>query len=150
MSGEPQFEPGDAASPFPTPLASDPHILAAQLAAVTWHPRHPPNPLAVIDMLLSARVLDRPVRAAILHLLADTADVSVQPAVLDRAGRTGVAVHAHDRDTRYTLIFDPATGHLLAAAQQRTAPDESLDIPAGFVTLYTLVLDVRWRTDFHE
>ena len=59
----------------------------------------------------------------------------------DRAGRTGVAVTVDDRrhDTRFLLVFDRATGQLLAMETQTVSEPVRL-------SAYTLFLDTD-RTD---
>jgi len=83
----------------------------------------------------------RPARALILRTLADLPGLLWRGKVTDRAGRTGVAVTVDDRrhDTRFLLVFDRATGQLLAMETQTVSEPVRL-------SAYTLFLDTD-RTD---
>ncbi len=59
--------------------------------------------------------LSRANRAMVLDILADEKGFRWRGEVTDRAGREGVAITGDERDGRSVLIFDPATGALLAS-----------------------------------
>jgi hypothetical protein len=110
---------GELAGAVAAPLATEPAPLTEQM--FTIHPRRlgATAILRAVDAIYSWHCPRRAVRSAILHVLADTAGLTVEPGVTDRAGRTGTAVH-HTRDgTTDTLILDPTTGMLLAYEQTR-------------------------------
>ncbi|MEV6925564.1 CU044_5270 family protein [Dactylosporangium sp. NPDC051485] len=74
--------------------------------------------------------LRRPVRAAMLQLLADIPGLLVRQPVTDRAGRPGIDVilpylAEQSTPTEHTLTFDPATGVLLASSYRLTGPSAS-------------------------
>ncbi|MFY1634254.1 CU044_5270 family protein [Solwaraspora sp. WMMB335] len=69
-----------------------------------------------VNDIYSLYLVPRSVRSQILRILADTPGLHWRGEVVDRAGRTGVAVTADDteRNVQHLLIFDPVTGELLA------------------------------------
>ena len=133
------------------PIPTDPVLLARVLAAVD--PTRTGSEATIIDVqdLFSARYVSPPARAAILRVLAAVPGLVCHDQVTDRLGRTGIAVslNTETRDApalRHSLIFDPATGQLLAYEQRLTAREPDFRVPAGKIYLYHLFIDNR-RTD---
>ncbi len=138
---------GELGSPIRLPLATDPATLALQLAAVDPMPDGPQSMLRAVDMLYTGHHVPLPVRAAALQVLGDMDGLSYQQTAADRLGRTGFAVSLNSRNIRYTLVFDPATGYLLASEQRLIGPHDFLHVPTGLVTYYTLFLDQGRRAE---
>ncbi|MFV2022896.1 CU044_5270 family protein [Micromonospora sp. LOL_023] len=69
-----------------------------------------------VNDIYSLYVVPRSVRSQILRVLAGTPSLHWRGEVVDRAGRTGVAVTTDDTEhnVQLLLIFDPVTGELLA------------------------------------
>jgi hypothetical protein len=103
-----------------------------------------------VEELYRHYVVPRPVRAAILEILADAPDLEWRGEVTDRAGRAGVAVTQDDEAGQDLLVFDPQTGELLAREYldlrpDDLAPDTEPQDPA--VAYYGLFLETGWTTD---
>jgi hypothetical protein len=143
------YPAGNLSSPIRGPLATDPAALARQLA-VDPLPPGPQWPLLAIDEVYTAHYLSAPVRAAALRVLADVPGLGYHPSATDRLGRPGIAVSLDNRNIRYSLIFDAATGQLLASEQRLIAPHEHLSVPAGLVTYYTLFVDQGRRANLSQ
>ncbi|GAA4462636.1 hypothetical protein [Phytohabitans houttuyneae] len=134
-----RYPAGHQRSIIAGPPAADPDQLARQLAFDPL-PDGPPATLRAVDELFTSFYVDLPVRKAALRVLADVNPISYRPGVTDRLGRTGVAVtHTSNRVT-HALLFDPATGLLLASEQRSVGAHEYLDVPPGLVRTYTLFL----------
>ena len=131
---------GHMGSPIAGPLATDPAGLARQLE-FDLMPDGPADTLTAVDMLYSTHHPTRPVRAAVLRVLAGVPGLAYHPVAGDRLGRRGIAISLDRRNVRYSLIIDPSTGDLLAAEQRLTGPHDFLPVPAGHVVYYTLLLD---------
>lgn len=110
-------------------------------------PDAPDTTLSAVAHLYLTQYLNRAARAAVLRLLAQTPALTWHPRLVDRMGRRGVGVSADLRTgRRRTLIFDPATGQLLASQTVKARPDNELRaLPIGHVTFYTLLGEVGRR-----
>jgi hypothetical protein len=109
------YEPGKVSVVVDSPSAQAP-LLAFQLA--DRHPlkEGPRGVLRAVADLYRSHHLDPAQRAAALQVLADTDGVDYRGTVVDRSGRSGVAVSV-DSDggtTRDVAIFDPGAGRLLS------------------------------------
>jgi hypothetical protein len=124
--------------PFDGPLSSDPDALRRQILHEPLPPGAVPDIFGQVSELFSNRYVRQATRRGVLLMLAHQASVTVQPAVADRLGRTGIAVTWTYRPpmpftVTKTLIFDPRTGQLLAShSQNHPLPDT----PPGAVTEY--------------
>ncbi|MDQ7910199.1 hypothetical protein RB614_37460 [Phytohabitans sp. ZYX-F-186] len=132
---------GNRRSPITVPLASDSAGLAAQLAAVDPMPDGPQAMVRAVDELYASHYVDLPVRRAVFQVLADVAGLSFSSGVADRLGRTGDAVVYTAAGVEYLLVFDPATGRLLASQQRSTGGHEYLPAPPGLVRYYILYVE---------
>ncbi|WP_157410750.1 hypothetical protein [Actinoplanes rectilineatus] len=145
------------AAPWDGPLSSDPGAVRRQLLGP------PPNDgidlFGQISELFAARVVPLPTRRGVLRLLTAHPHTVVREGTFDPSGRIGITVTtavttpAPPPYASYsrTLVFDPATGDLLAAGS--TDPDAGVAQPAvapwqrpGFRT-YTQYLDRRRTND---
>lgn len=109
------YEPGKVSVVVDAPSAQAP-LLAFQLA--DRHPlkEGPRGVLRAVADLYRSHHLDPAQRAAALQVLADTDGVDYRGTVVDRSGRSGVAVSV-DSDggaTRDVAVFDPGAGRLLS------------------------------------
>lgn len=109
------YEPGKVSVVVDAPSAQAP-LLAFQLA--DRHPlkEGPRGVLRAVADLYRSHHLDPAQRAAALQVLADTDGIDYRGTVVDRSGRSGVAVSV-DSDggaTRDVAIFDPGAGRLLS------------------------------------
>ncbi len=145
-----RYRAGNLSSPITGPLAVDAAALARQL---TYDPvpDGPQATLRAVDELYTNRYVTRATRAAVLDVLAPIAGLRYQPDATDRLGRHGFAVsldaHTDTGPLRFSLIFDPATGQLLASSQQLIGPATYLAVSPGLCTYYTLFLDQGHRPD---
>ncbi|GAA4731209.1 hypothetical protein [Phytohabitans rumicis] len=145
------------AGPWDGPLSSDPDAVRRQLLGP------PPNSgidlFGQIAQLYGARIVPLETRRGILRMLARQPNITVHQDVSDQNGRTGIAVVTTlsspvppNTTLRKTLIFDPATGNLLASSTTNTAaagtpsPDAAPWQRTGFLS-YTLFLDRAHTTD---
>lgn len=97
--------------------------------------------VAVQDLARSWR-LDGSQRAAVLQVLAAAPDIELLGTTRDRQGRAGTAFSV-DSDMsglpmRYVMVFDEATGELLAGETQLTTEAGHLDVPAPSVVSYSV------------
>lgn len=94
-----------------------------------------------LEVIYTYHVVPLATRAAILTVLADLPGWSWRGEVTDRAGRDGVAVTFTDteRNEEQLLIFDPATGGLLA--------HERVKLDGSRVDYYTLILETDRRAE---
>jgi hypothetical protein len=132
----------------PQALSGDPAALRAQLAQS--HPDYGTFEwFAAVNDVWLAEVVPPAVQAALLEILADEPGLVDSGRVTDRAGRPGVAVSTvsdhSGLPTRYTLVFDPATGRLLDF-EQTVLEAGKLPLKAPAVVGYTLWLR-SGRTD---
>jgi hypothetical protein len=109
------YEPGKVSVVVDSPSTQAP-VLAFQLA--DRHPlkEGPRGMLRAVADLYRSHHLDPVQRAAALQVLADTDGIDYQGTVVDRSGRSGVAVSV-DSDggtTRDVAVFDPGAGRLLS------------------------------------
>jgi hypothetical protein len=145
------------AGPWDGPLSSDPDAVHRQLLGP------PPNSgidlFGQIGQLYGARIVPLETRRGILRMLARQPNITVHQGVPDQSGRIGIAVvttlsppFPPNRPLRKTLIFDPATGDLLASATTDAAaagtpsPDVAPWQRKGFLS-YTLFLHRAYTTD---
>lgn len=125
-------------------LSTDPAILARQLA--TGHPAEngPAERFIALTDLAGREPIPFPVEAVILRDLADIPGLMNSGTVIDRAGRSGVAVSLDSAYsgalTRYTLIFAPRTGRLLGQEQTLIGDSKGLNVRPGSVISYTTFL----------
>ncbi|GAA3348854.1 hypothetical protein GCM10020358_68860 [Amorphoplanes nipponensis] len=122
------------AAPWDGPLSSNPDAVRRQLLGP------PPNTgidlFGQISELFAARVVPLPTRRGVLRMLAGQPHTVVREGAFDPSGRMGITVTttvttpAPPPYASYsrTLIFDPATGDLLAASS--TDPDAGVAHPA--------------------
>jgi hypothetical protein len=110
----------------------------AELARKITEGRTVYDTVFAVNYLYNQYVVPRQTRATILRLLAGVPGLAWRGKVTDRAGRTGVAVTAYDkqRESQTILVFDPRTGELLA--HEDVAPKPKL--PLGRVSYYNLFL----------
>jgi hypothetical protein len=144
------------ASPWDGPLSSDPDAVGRQLLG-------PPTDNGIdlfgqIGQLYGARVVPLATRRGILRMLARQPNITVHQGVPDHSGHTGIAVlttlsppFPPNKTLRKTLIFDPATGDLLAsettdAAVRTPNADTTPWQREGFLS-YTLFLSRGYTTD---
>ena len=99
--------------------------------------------MAISD-LHRERVLDGPLRAAVLRVLATVPGMEYHGTVTDRRGRVGAAFSLeHDLGglpTRTTFVVDEATGQLLATEDVLTTTAGMLQVPIPSVTSYETFL----------
>jgi hypothetical protein len=108
-------------------LPTDPAALEDVLLSDDWSPLRRPSVYYGMETLWSIQVVEPPVQAALLRLLASKPDVHVVGPTTDRLGRPGLAVAVTEtgefrgdpvRDrvgvVEHTMIFDQRTGALLA------------------------------------
>lgn len=108
-------QPGEFHMYFPGQPSPDPNQLLTQLGSIQPPEVGPQRMMRAIANVAGQYHLPCPVRAAMLHILADAPIIWRGP-VTDRTGRPGVAISIDGRDgvERDTLTIDPATGSLLA------------------------------------
>lgn len=132
-----------AAGLFTGPVPHDPVALRAFLAQ--GHPVDAYGPgelfVAVTDLAQERRLTGQDT-ATTLRALAAEPGITALGRVQDRSGRPGIAFAA-DGDftglpTRYVLVFDPATGRLLASETWLTQSAGSLGIRVPAATDYRL------------
>ncbi|WP_405059355.1 CU044_5270 family protein [Kribbella sp. NBC_01505] len=128
---------------FSYPLSGDPTSLRAQLQA--GHDIDANGTVALTEAVGDVYNETMPVpavRSALLTLLSGRKDVVALGPMVDRAGRTGAAfaveTDASGLPTRYVLIFDPATGRLLADEEVLTKTAGKLNVRVPSVIGYTL------------
>ncbi|MDG4793062.1 hypothetical protein [Micromonospora sp. WMMD1082] len=116
---------GDRFDQLPPTRAAD---LRSHLLITAGPDRDRPGHLiGGVAMLYERHAPTRPVRAALLRLLAEQPGLLVQTGVTDRVGRTGIdiALPYTDRSgvpRRDVLTIDPNTGQILAAFTTITGP----------------------------
>jgi hypothetical protein len=81
-------------------------------------------------------------RAAMFSVVASRRGVEALGRVTDRAGRSGYALSVESDHsglpTRYTAIFDPASGRLLDLEQTLTRTAGALNVPVPSTIAYTV------------
>ena len=127
-----------------TTLSTDPVLLARQLQHAHPVENGPAEVLVAISDLHRERVLDGPLRAAVLRVLATVPGMEYHGGVTDRRGRVGAAFSLeHDLGglpTRTTFVVDEATGQLLATEDVLTTTAGMLQVPIPSVTSYETFL----------
>ncbi|MFV2012654.1 MULTISPECIES: sigma-70 family RNA polymerase sigma factor [unclassified Micromonospora] len=135
-----EYPPGALGVAVPDP-AADRTVLAGQLAEEQPMHEGPQAALRAVVGLYRFHDLSPAQRAAALAVLADAELVTHGP-VLDRAGRSGVAVSAtggmDGRPVRDTAVIDTATGRLLSYERVALPADDRA--AAGTVTHYLVFL----------
>jgi hypothetical protein len=135
------------AEPDPRPqLPADPAALERVLSTHLVNPPSAEGWFTAAAGVELGEVVDPPVRAALLRLLAKQGDVTVAGPVTDPAGRAGVAVSTRpgpasggDGSYEHTLIFDPETGAMLAEEHVQVEPSDTF--PTAPMTIaYTVGL----------
>jgi hypothetical protein len=94
-----------------------------------------------VDAVYSRYPLARANRAMVLDILADEPAFRWRGEVTDRAGRKGVAITGDEQGARVVLIFDPATGALLASEHVFLRP------PTPILGAYAVFLSYDRRND---
>jgi hypothetical protein len=133
------FPAGRHPRSLPEPPSADPDTLAAQLDTIQPRANGPQSVVRAIADIYRDTAPPKPVRAAMLRLLASVGAVTYRGRVTDRAGRPGVAVSV-DSDVRDTLIFDESTGVLLAFEAVLLTQPGGLDIGPGAIRESVLYL----------
>jgi hypothetical protein len=132
-----------AGHPLPA-LSPNPAILARRFGLAYPNPVPSARQFVAFTQFVDSQPISPPVDAAILRLLALTPGVTNSGTVIDRDGRTGVAVSVESDYTgveiSYTLVLDQSTGELLEADQTLTGSPGSLDVPPSSVLAYTTYL----------
>jgi hypothetical protein len=131
-------EPGEPVQPLPTDLATLTQRLAENNAPAR-------GPSGRFDAVVEAH-LQTPApplaRAAVLRYLAQTPGIATVGKVVDRLGREGVGFTVDDDSsglaTRYLIIVDPSTGHLLGYEEMLTGDAGKLNVETPSVIQYTL------------
>jgi hypothetical protein len=125
-------------------LSTDVHELARQLAV--GHPTSigAAERIVAVTDLWGEEVPPPKLRGAVLRVLANEKGFVFQGEVVDRAGRRGLAVGVDSAysglPTRYSLIFDPLTGRLLASEQMLTTRAGKLNVKIPSVIGYSMWL----------
>ncbi|MCZ2819225.1 CU044_5270 family protein [Modestobacter sp. VKM Ac-2977] len=132
-------------------LSSDPDVLAQQLEEAHPVANGPAERLVAVQDLYREQPLTPQVRAAVLRYLAATPGLEVTGMVLDRAGRTGLAIHL-DNDlgglpNRETMVIDPADGRVLAAETRLTETAGALNVRVPAVISYESYLEASYVND---
>jgi hypothetical protein len=134
--------PGEIANMYPEQLSTDQVLLRDQLAA--GHPAENGayELLVAVADLYREQLPEPSVRAALLDVLSETADLQLLGETVDRLGRPGLAVAVQSADsglpTLHSLIFDQRSGVLLAAEQMLTETAGRLNVAVPSVISYTL------------
>ena len=127
-----------------TTLSTDPVQLARQLQHAHPPANGPAEVLVAISDLHKERVLDGPLRGAVLRVLATVPGLEYRGSVADRRGRVGAAFSLeHDLGglpTRTTFVIDEATGRLLATEDVLTTTAGMLQVPIPSVSSYETFL----------
>jgi hypothetical protein len=134
-------------------LSTDPTVVARQLNAgdpPKW--REPAWRFDLLTNLNMEQPVPSNVESTILRVLATSPGLINSGAVVDRAGRPGVAVSLDSRNPpgvsgpreRYTLIFSPSTGRLLGEEDTLIGNPGKLDVRRGAVLDYTVYLSSRY------
>jgi hypothetical protein len=130
-------QPIDDLGPFDGPLPTDSDALRRHILHEHPEPAAPdamPDVFGQIAEFYGSRYVPLPTRQGVLRMLARQPGVGVQGEMVDRAGRTGLAVTWTYRlpaplaAMAKTLIFDPRTGWLLAS-HSRTIPNPTTAPP---------------------
>lgn len=132
-------------------LSSDPVVLAQQLEVAHPVANGPAERLVAVQDLYREQPLTPQVRAAVLRYVAATPGLEVTGMVLDRTGRTGLAVHL-DNDlgglpNRETMVIDPADGRVLAAETRLTETAGALNVRVPAVISYESYLEGSYVND---
>lgn len=141
------YRPGELAVVVDDP-AADPALLAGQLSAHEPFDNGPQAVIRAVASLYRYHEMSPAVRAAALRVLGDTKGLVYRGSVVDRAGRTGVAVSVDSAvgATRDMAVLDPDTGALLSYEQVALISPPRSAVRAPAVISYVLYL-AHQRTD---
>jgi hypothetical protein len=132
-------------------LSSDPAVLAQQLEVAHPVANGPAERLVAVQDLYREQPLTPQVRAAVLRYVAATPGLEVTGMVLDRAGRTGLAVHLDNNlgglPNIKTMVIDPADGRVLAAETRLTETAGALNVRVPAVISYESYLEAAYVDD---
>ena len=132
-------------------LSSDPAVLAQQLQVAHPVANGPAERLVAVQDLYREQPLTPQVRAAVLRFVAATPGLEVTGMVLDRAGRTGLAVHLDSSlgglPNVETMVIDPADGRVLAAETRLTETAGALNVRVPSVISYESYLEAAYVDD---
>lgn len=139
---------GELTSNYPAPLAADPAVLREQLLSVWPQAEDPAAALfQSLHEVANTRPIEASVQAAALTMLADEPGVVALGETTDRRGRPALAFGTDSADTtgsgestRYVLLVDPSTGHLLGYEQVLTGDGSALGLEAPAIIAYTAYL----------
>lgn len=147
----PEFAPQLVDAPQPEEISlvidgvpsTDPQTLAGQIAKNEIAPLKPLPRVRALAEMCRYHVLNPGQRAAVLSVLADTANVIYRGPITDRSNRTGMAfsIDNDEHTTRDILVFDAVTGSLLSHEQVTLVANAELELPANSVTAYVLYLN---------
>ncbi|WP_326556459.1 CU044_5270 family protein [Micromonospora sp. NBC_01796] len=141
------YRPGEMALVVDDP-ATDPAVLTRQLSAHEPFSNGPQAVIRAVADLYRFHEMSPALRAAVLNVLTETNGLVYRGRVVDRAGRTGVAVSV-DSDagaTRDLAVLDPDTGTLLSYEQVALISPPRSAVRAPAVISYVLYL-AHQRTD---
>ena len=134
-------------------LSSDPLVLAQQLEMAHPVANGPAERLVAVQDLYREQPLTPRVRAAVLRYVAATPGLEVTGMVLDRAGRTGLALHLDNSlgglPNVETIVIDPADGRVLAAETRLTETAGALDVRVPSVISYESYLEAAYVDDIN-
>jgi hypothetical protein len=132
-------------------LSSDPALLAQQLEGAHPVANGPAERLVAVQDLYREQPLTPQVRAAVLRYVAATSGLEVTGMVLDRAGRTGLALHLDNSlgglPNVETIVIDPADGRVLAAETRLTETAGALNVRVPSVISYESYLEAAYVDD---
>ncbi|MEV4625408.1 CU044_5270 family protein [Micromonospora sp. NPDC049523] len=128
--------------------ATDPVVLSRQLSAHEPFSNGPQAVIRAVADLYRFHEMSPALRAAVLHVLTETNGLVYRGRVVDRAGRTGVAVSVDSEAgaTRDLAVLDPDTGTLLSYEQVALISPPRSAVRAPAVISYVLYL-AHQRTD---
>ena len=136
------YDIGEFASPYGTTPAADPDSLAAPLAGPDGGAAETMNGMA---SLLNTWTIPNSVHAALLDILANHSNVTVEGSTTDRAGRAAIGLRATSTLTPWfdvIALISADTGRIIGVEEIYTGLDDQLAIPPGTTTSYTL-----WETE---
>ncbi|MFK3981849.1 CU044_5270 family protein [Micromonospora sp. NPDC050397] len=138
---ETDYRPGELAVVVESP-ATDPALLAAQLSAHEPFSNGPQAVTRAVASMYRYHEMTPALRAAVLRVLGDTDGLVYRGQVVDRAGRTGVAVSVDSAAgaTRDLAVLDPETGVLLSYEQVALISPPRSAVRAPAVISYVLYL----------
>lgn len=136
--------PDGKPSLIPVPAVGTLPADRVRLARLLYAGHGPLGMAKAVDAVYSRYALTRTSRAMILDILAGESEFRWRGDVTDRAGRKGVAITGDEQGGRAVLIFDPATGALLASEHVL------LESPTPVLGAYAVFLSYDRRDDAPE